>query len=108
MTQRFSQAEAFPVIARLICDLHERKQDFVTHDDLVAAFLNDEEGRRLIDFACEADPGQKSREWWASNMVQWFSQRITEGKSEYESQFERVNLKGSWAYKPAGDRASRP
>lgn len=100
MSQNFSQADVFPIIARLIHDLHAEKQDFVTHDELVEAFLNNAAGNKLIDHAYQVDEGQKSKEWWASNMVQWFSQRITEEKSKYASQFERTTIKGAWAYRP--------
>ena len=97
---RWSHDEAFPVVARLIRDLHQTKGDFVTHEDLICAFLNDAAGKTLVEAVHEADGGEKSKEWWASNMVQWFSQRITEDRSEYKSQFERKQVKGAWAYRP--------
>ena len=65
------------------------------------ALLDQTPGKTLVDAVHEADGGEKSREWWASNMVQWFNQRITEDRSEYKPQFERQMIKGAWAYRPA-------
>ncbi len=101
---RFTQDDAFPVIVRLITDLHRKTGDFVTHDELVSAFVNDATGRALVENAREADNRQKDLHWWASNMIQWFSQKITEGKSEYQSQFERRRINNSWAYRPMPDQ----
>jgi hypothetical protein len=100
MARGFSHDEVFPIVARLISDLYGTKNDFVTHDELVDALLKDAVGIRLIERACEADGGAKSKGWWASNMVQWFSQRITEEKSDYRMQFERKSIGGAWAYRP--------
>ena len=100
MASKFSLDEAFPVIARLICDLNKSNGDWITHDELVAALLGDGAGRVLCEHAHESDNGAKSVEWWAGNMVAWFSQRITEGKSEYAAQYERLPMKDGYAYKP--------
>jgi hypothetical protein len=99
MPTAFTHADAFPVIARLITSIHQRTQNFVTHDELVAAILDDAIGRTLVESARNADSDKKAAEWWAGNMVAWFGQRITEEKSEYASQFERTGTK-PYAYRP--------
>jgi hypothetical protein len=96
----FRHDDAFPVIARLIRSINQRTGDYVLHADLVAAILNDQVGRSIVESAREGDQDKKSPEWWASNMIQWFSQRITEESSDYESQFTRTKNRGAWAYKP--------
>src|SRR6266536_2648138 len=100
MAGKFSQEDVFPIIARLIQALHQTQGDYVPHGDLVDALLKDAMGKALVDAALAADTAEKSKEWWASNMVQWFSERITENKSAYQSQFERKKIKGAWACRP--------
>lgn len=100
MGRYFSQEEVFPVIARLISALHRGGNDFVIHTDLVHALQNDELGVKLIQFAAERDEEQRANEWWASNMIQWFSQKYTTGDGEYVRMFERREEKDGWAYRP--------
>jgi hypothetical protein len=52
--------------------------------------------------ARERQQDQQSLEWLASNMVSWFSQRITVGESDWERAFERSRIDGLW-----GVQASR-
>jgi hypothetical protein len=101
MAARFSHDDAFPVIARLISTIYQRTGDYVTHDEIVQEMLSDTLGKSLIENALNEDDAEKTGEWWASNMVQWFSQRITEEKSEYAREFERTKIEGAWAYRPS-------
>jgi len=103
MKSKFSHDEVFPEIARLIGELYKEKKDFVVHDEIVSALLRDERTDALIENARKSDESEKTKEWWASNMVQWFSQRITEEKSEYRLQFERKSVDRAWAYKPINE-----
>jgi hypothetical protein len=100
MARKFSHENVFPVIARLITTIHQATQTIVSHDELVEAMLNDGQGMALTASACDADDEKKSAKWWASNMVQWFSQRITEDDSEYTNRYERTKIDGAWAYRP--------
>lgn len=34
-------------------------------------------------------------------MIQWFSQRITDERSDYGAQFEREIIDGGWANRPS-------
>lgn len=100
MASKFVQEDAFPVIARLITTIHQGTSRYVTHEELVRALLADDMGRALVSRAREADEQTQSEEWWASNMIQWFSQRITAERSEYSTQFERTKIDNTWAYRP--------
>jgi hypothetical protein len=74
---------------------------FVTHDELVRGLLGDPIGRQAVDAARRTggDAGW-SREQWASNMVQWFSQRVTARTSPYRDRYEREKQNRKWAYRP--------
>jgi len=106
MGQHFSHDEAFPVIRRLIIEISKSTNDFVTHSELVHSFAQDAEGSRLLQVVVEGDKENRPREWWASNMIQWFSQRYTvtekdgDGSSESVQEFLRRNDKDGYAYKP--------
>lgn len=101
MEHHWEQRDAFPLIARVIGECHARRARFVTHDEIVAALLDDPEGSALIADARAQQPRQ-TVEWVAHNMVAWFSQRITVGQSEWTAKFERERIGGQWAYKPKG------
>lgn len=62
--------------------------------------MQDPEARNLVEAAREQQEEKQSLEWLASNMVSWFSQRITVGESEWAKAFERTKIDGLWAYKP--------
>ena len=61
--------------------------------------LEDAAGRNQVQAAHEQQEEKQSLEWLASNMVSWFSQRITVGKSDWSRAFERTKIDGLWAYK---------
>jgi hypothetical protein len=54
----------------------------------------------LVEAARVEQEEKQSLEWLASNMVSWFSQRITVGESAWEQAFERTKVDGQWAYQP--------
>ena len=62
--------------------------------------LQDSEGRNLAEAARDHQEEKQSLEWLASNMVSWFSQRITVGESDWVRAFDRTKIDGRWAYKP--------
>lgn len=100
MGTTFDQDDVFPVIARLIETRHAQHGGFVSSREIAEALLVDQEGRRAVEEAQRRQDERKSLEWTASNMVAWFSQRITEGESEWGDKFERQQVDGVWAYKP--------
>ena len=58
------------------------------------------EGKHEVEEAYRNRSGFQSREQVASNMVAWFSQRITVGQSKWSDHFERKRIEGSWSYRP--------
>ncbi len=83
----FRQAEAFPLIARCIERAPIDMLGFVDHATIVTAILADPE----LD--------AKGDRWFASNMLQWFSQKITVGNSVWVEFFDREARAGGWAYR---------
>lgn len=100
MEPSWKQADLFPVIARIIEQAYREHQWFITAQEIAARLLEDDAGRNPIQAAHEQQEEKQSLEWLASNMVSWFSQRITVGESDWSRAFERIKIDGLWAYKP--------
>jgi hypothetical protein len=100
MEPSWKHADVFPIIARIIEDAHRELQRFVTAQEIATRLLQDPEGRNSVEAARDQQEEKQSLEWLASNMVSWFSQRITVGESEWAQAFERTKIDGLWAYKP--------
>jgi len=95
----FSHSELFPLIARLIVRLPGDASGFVGHDAIVAAVLADSEGAGIVARA-RATTAWPDDHAAASNMVAWFSQQITVGRSAWSEFFDREQQGGTWAYRP--------
>lgn len=100
MEPSWKHADVFPIIARTIEAGYRELQRFVTAQEIAARLLQDTEARSLVEAARDQQEEKQSLEWLASNMVSWFSQRITVGESEWARAFERTKIDGLWAYKP--------
>jgi len=100
MEPSWKHADVFPVIARLIEGAYREHQRFITAQEIAIRLLQDPEGRNIVEGARGQQQEQQSLEWLASNMVSWFSQRITVGESDWAKRFERTKVDGQWAYKP--------
>ncbi len=100
MEPSWKQADVFPIIARIIEQAYREQQRFVTAQEIAARLLQDSAGRNLVEAAREQQQDQQSLEWLASNMVSWFSQRITVGESDWARAFERTKIEALWSYKP--------
>ena len=100
MEPSWKQADVFPIIAGVIEQVYREHQRFITAQEIAARLLLDTEGRNLVEAAREQQEDKQSLEWLASNMVSWFSQRITVGESDWARAFERTKIDGLWAYKP--------
>ena len=96
MAPSFSQAEIFPVIARLIMQSPGSEDGLVRHDAIVAAVLTDAEGSHIADLAAGSP---EKRRAVASNMVAWFSQQITIGRSPWCEVFYRTKIGRTYAYR---------
>ena len=93
----FSHADVFPIMAEIIESHSESSADYVTHDGIVAAMLAHPKARLFLD-RC---PNDKPREWWALDMVAFFSKVYTEGRSPWQSRFKRTEIDEKYAYKVA-------
>src|SRR5438270_13466200 len=100
MEPSWKHADVVPIIARVIEQAYGEHRRFITAQEIATRLLQDSEGRNLVEAAREQQQEPQSLEWLASNMVSWFSQRITVGESEWARAFERTKIDGLWAYKP--------
>jgi len=100
MEPTWKQSDVFPIIDRIIEQAYRDHQRFITGQKITTRLLQDSEGRNLVEAAREQQEEKQSLEWLASNMVSWFSQRITVGESDWAPTFERTKIDGLWAYKP--------
>jgi hypothetical protein len=100
MEPSWKHADVFPIIAHIIRQSYREHQRFVTTDEIATGLLRDSEARNLIEAAQDQQEEKQSLEWLASNMVAWFSQRITVGESPWKHEFERTKIDGRWAYRP--------
>ena len=95
----FSQAEIFPLIARLIVQASACGNGFVEHPTIVSLLSADAEGSTIVHRAATSsgfpDPGHV-----AANMVAWFSQRISVNDSPWAAFFDRKRRSNGWAYRP--------
>src|SRR5438046_2339187 len=95
----FNQAEVFPAVARVVQNRYRASEAFITHGELVKALSAEPEVRAVVNRL--ATSRRKLRERLIiSNIVAWFSQQITVGKSDYAPFFTRKRLGGAWAYRP--------
>jgi hypothetical protein len=90
----WKQADVFPIVAHIIDQAYRDHQRFVTSREVATWLLQDPEGRNMVESAREQQQEQQSLEWLASNMVSWFSQRITVGESDWARAFERTKIDG--------------
>ena len=99
MDSTFSQADVSPLIARLIVRAPADESEFVEHEVIVSALLADADGKAVVSRAMASSSLLDYRSV-ASNMVAWFSQQITVGRSRWGEFFDRERRGGAWAYRP--------
>jgi hypothetical protein len=98
----FTHADVFPIIVEII-EAHSRiSEEYITHDEIVSAMLDHPEARIALDNC----PANKTQQWWASDMVAFFSKVYTERRSEWQGRFDRDRIEGNYAYKLAGAKRS--
>jgi hypothetical protein len=103
----FSHTEVFPRIAAIIEGLSSPSQRYVPHREIVDGLILDPDLGPDLERLESRDPQHKDKKWWASNMVQWLSQRVTVGTiPEDYANLERAKIKGSWAYRVANSMST--
>ena len=95
MGRYYRHDEVFPVIARIIDEFSQGSTGYVKHDKIVNSMLVEPELQIVLD----RRPKHRSRDSWASNMVQWFSEKITMGQSKWRYDFDRQQVDGKWEYR---------
>jgi hypothetical protein len=85
----FSQPDVFPAIASVMEALCGAGNNFVTHRQIVLAICSDASLTHRLREIVSNDPAGRSTEWWADNMMKWFSQTFTIGRNPYSDMFER-------------------
>jgi HNH endonuclease len=100
LEKSFSHAQVFPIVARLILSAAKHHPNSpVRHHAIVKMLLVDKQSMTLIAHARKKST-LTSDQKIAANMVAWFSQQITVGRSEWADLFEREVIGGAWAYWP--------
>jgi len=100
MTPTWKQDDVFPIIAHIIEQQYQQHQRYITSHEIAAQLVQDDAAKPLIQHTQSQQRKNWSPEQLARNMVAWFSQRITAGKSPWAVRFERTKIDGRWAYKP--------
>jgi hypothetical protein len=98
----WKHSDVFPIIARIIGEEYQRHHRYITAHEISLRLVEDEEAQAIISQAHQ-QVEEQSLEWLATNMVSWFSQRITVGESEWQCAFERAKVDRQWAYIPRSD-----
>ena len=112
MIPLWTHEEVFPIIRDTLFDLCGKKKDWILHDEIVNALLDEKD---IAYLAANISVRKAIEEKGiVANMVAWFSQKITEyerGKLEPESYrefdmieeayrlFDRKTIGGRYAYK---------
>jgi hypothetical protein len=92
----WKEKEVFPMIVRVIRELHEKSRGFIHHSSIEVGFLNDSTAGRLVRNVSR-ERGT-TPEWEAMEMVAWFSQKYP--GSLYEKEFERHERGDGYLYRP--------
>ena len=95
----FKQAEVFPAVARVVRDKYRQNARFIRHSELVKALAREPEIQTVISRLSTSRRDLRAH-GIVSNILAWFSQQITIGRSEYAAWFSRKRVGGAWAYRP--------
>ena len=100
----FSHTDVIPIVSRIIRAAWNSSADYLEHDEIVAALLKDPESAAVIGEKHEHDAAQgggRSLQGFAGNMVAWFSHWWEKGYYRLADEFERKNIGGKMAFRPA-------
>ena len=87
MEPSWKHADVFPIIAHIIEQTYREQQRSITAQEVASRLLEDAAGRDLAEAAHEQHEEKQSLKRLASNMVSWFSQRVTVGESDWAQAF---------------------
>jgi hypothetical protein len=83
------------IFGEIVTMYGKKHADFMRHENMVAAFIEHPEGRRILERPHDSRPS----EYWVGVMLAWFSRTFTEGRSEWENRLERKKIGSAWAYR---------
>src|ERR1700676_2971410 len=87
--------ELAPIFAGIIIAYGAKHRDFMTHEQIVAAFLAHPEGQLILNRPRDGRP----RSYWVGVMKAHFSRKYNSGKSEWDDRFEPKEIGGDYAYR---------
>lgn len=90
----FTYEEVSPIFADVIKAYGKRHENFMTHEEIVAAFMEHPEGQPILN-----RPHDSSNLYWAGVMKAHFSRKYNGGKSEWDDSFEGKKIGSDWAYR---------
>lgn len=93
--QFWAYDEVAAIFFEVVAQYAKRQTDFMTHEKMVAAFMEHAEGNRILDRPHD----ERSNQYWVGVMLAWFSRAYTEGRSEWENRLERKKIGSAWAYR---------
>jgi hypothetical protein len=100
----YRQDEVFPLITRIIDEFSQHSSGYMKHGEIVDKMKNDDEARLVL----ERLPKRQTADWWASNMVQWFSQSITVARSKWRYDFDRQPIEKNGHIEVSSQAFSKP
>ena len=92
----YSHSDTYPVIARLIEQINKETKQWAKRSEVRAKLLADEAGAGLLRQAHESI--NKSPEWTAGNMFDFWSKDMTTGDNPYLPDFIRSRIDDETAY----------
>ena len=95
-TAGYSHTETYPIIARLIIEINTSTKQWAKRSDVKAKFLIDVDGSVLLNNAIKLS--EKTAEWTAGNMFDFWSKDMTTRSNPFLGQFSRNRIDDETAY----------
>ncbi len=84
-----------PIFAEVIKTYGRTHKDFMTHEEIVAAFMDNREGQLILNRPHD----ERSNLYWAGVMKAHFSRKYNSGTSEWDDCFEPMKIGQHYAYR---------
>ena len=94
------QETIFKIIEEIIDQLYQQTGVTVVHDAIAAALRKHDVGSAVLQRRQQQLSTAPTLEQMSSNMVAWFSAKVTQGEAQWGARFIRKRLMGKWAYEP--------
>jgi hypothetical protein len=87
--------EVSPIFADIIKAHGKTHKDFMTREEIVAAFVDNPEGQLILNRPHD----ERSNLYWAGVMKAHFSRKYNSGRSEWDDCFEPMKIGQQYAYR---------